>query len=41
MNHNNYGSYRQNLDLFKVLIGTNLVLLKLLFVLAHYCLAGH
>lgn len=32
MNHNRYDSYRLNVDLFKVLLGINLILFKLLLV---------
>ena len=41
MNHPNCDSYRFNLDLFKVLLGMNLVLFKLLLVWVQISIAIH
>ena len=41
MNQTKHGSYRSNWDLFKVLLGLNLILYKLLLVWVQICIAVH
>jgi hypothetical protein len=41
MNHNKYDSYRLNVDLFKVLLGINLILFKLMLVWMKIAIAVH